>query len=98
MNLRGYFIGIYIGALSIAVSETAVAKTSLGTPDPMKYKEALAAYTAGVAYQAFSDGGALVVGAPADFAVLDRDPRAVEPHDLSTIRIRAAYIAGRRRS
>lgn len=60
--------------------------------------DALAAYTAGVAHQAFSDGGALIPGAPADFVVLDRDPRTVEPHDLRTIQTCATYIAGRRRA
>lgn len=39
--------------------------------------------------------GTLHVGMAADLAVLDSDPLEVTPGDLSTIRVRATYIAGR---
>lgn len=59
---------------------------------------ALAAYTSGVAHQAFAaDRGHLEVGASADLVWLDADPLQVRPRHLSTIRVLGTWLAGERR-
>jgi predicted amidohydrolase YtcJ len=60
-------------------------------------EQALTAYTAGVAHQAFADGqwGAIAPGASADLVWLDSDPRTTPPLELPTIGVRATYLAGR---
>ncbi|WP_407700838.1 amidohydrolase [Streptomyces endophyticus] len=60
-------------------------------------EEALDAYTAGSAHQAFADErAALVPGAPADLVWLSADPRATEPMLLREIRVRGTWLAGER--
>jgi len=39
--------------------------------------------------------GRLAVGEPADFVVLDRDPRKLAPEDLRSIKVVATFVAGR---
>ncbi|HEX5121024.1 MAG TPA: amidohydrolase [Pseudonocardiaceae bacterium] len=58
---------------------------------------ALAAYTAGSAYQAFAetDRGTLLPGAAADLVHLDRNPLAVEPAELADLRVEHTWLAGR---
>jgi predicted amidohydrolase YtcJ len=60
--------------------------------------EAVHAYTAGVAYQAFDEErwGRIRPGARADLVWLEADPRAVAPHELPDVEIRGTWLAGRR--
>jgi predicted amidohydrolase YtcJ len=59
---------------------------------------ALAAYTTGVAYQAFAeaDWGAVTVGRRADLVWVDRDPLAVDPADWPSTAVRGTWLGGRR--
>ncbi|WP_283137603.1 amidohydrolase [Rhizohabitans arisaemae] len=62
-------------------------------------EEALTAYTAGVAYQAFAERerGLLVPGMTADLAWLDRDLRRLDPHDIaSRTAVLGTWLAGER--
>lgn len=67
------------------------------TPDQrLTVDQALDAYTAGVAYQAFADHrGGIVEGAPADLVWLSADPRTADPMELRHIRVRRTWLAGR---
>jgi predicted amidohydrolase YtcJ len=59
-------------------------------------EQALTAYTAGVAYQAFEDGrGLLAVGSPADVVLLDRDVLAGAPEAVHEARVLATWVDGR---
>jgi predicted amidohydrolase YtcJ len=85
--------------LAVAVTR----QTSAGHPpggflpaerlDPVR---ALAAYSAGVAYQAYeeADWGVLSVGRRADLVALDRDPLATEPLDWPGIAVVGTWLAG----
>jgi predicted amidohydrolase YtcJ len=77
--------------------------TSDGRPDGgwtpheiLPIQQALIAYTAGVAHQAFADNvwGRITPGASADLVWLDRDPRAVAISEVANLRIRATYLNG----
>ena len=64
-------------------------------------EEALTAYTAAVAEQAFADQqhrpwGRLEPGASADLVWLDRDPHTVTPEEVAGLRVRATYLGGDR--
>jgi predicted amidohydrolase YtcJ len=58
---------------------------------------ALAAYTSGVAYQAFEQDrwGLVSVGRRADLVVLDRDPLTVPAADWAGIRVLGTWLGGR---
>jgi predicted amidohydrolase YtcJ len=60
--------------------------------------EALAAYSAGVAYQAFEDEawGRIAVGRRADLVALARDPLDVEPLRWDALDITGTWLGGRR--
>jgi hypothetical protein len=59
-------------------------------------EQALAAYTAGTAHQAFEDDrGVLAVGAPADVVLLDRDVVAGPPETVHQARVLATWCDGR---
>lgn len=61
----------------------------------LQVTEALRCYTSGSAHQAFRSAGTLEVGAEADFALLDRDPRAVpDPVDLAAVRVLRTWLGG----
>jgi predicted amidohydrolase YtcJ len=64
----------------------------------MTVEEALHAYTAGVAHQAFADArrGRLRVGDAADLVLLDGDPRRVLPGAIGEITVLATWLAGTR--
>lgn len=64
----------------------------------LRVAEAVHAYTAGVAYQAFDEDrwGQIRPGARADLVWLGADPRAVAPHELPDVAIRGTWLAGRR--
>ncbi len=76
---------------------SAVTRPGLLPNERLSVGEALAAYTTSSAFASFSgtDAGTLRPGKVADLAVLDRDPFAVEPGDLSKIRVQATIIAGK---
>jgi predicted amidohydrolase YtcJ len=58
---------------------------------------ALAAYTTGVAYQAFEEDrwGTVAPGRRADLVWLDRDPLAVPAPDWPSLQVRGTWLAGR---
>jgi predicted amidohydrolase YtcJ len=58
---------------------------------------ALAAYTSGVAYQAFAEQhwGTLRPGLSADLVWLSQDPRAVPDSELTGLAVRGTWLAGR---
>lgn len=58
--------------------------------------QALSAYTAGTAYQAFDDdAGEIGLGRRADFVLLDVDPRTASPLDLWDARVLGTWLGGR---
>ena len=63
----------------------------------LRVEQALSAYSAGVADQAFRSAGRLRVGADADLVVLSADPRAVpRPRDLDTLHVVSTWLGGDR--
>jgi len=58
--------------------------------------EALAAYTSGVAYQAFAENewGALTTGMQANFLLLTSDPRELPIHEVAQQKVLATYLRG----
>jgi predicted amidohydrolase YtcJ len=60
--------------------------------------EALAAYSAGVAYQAFEEDawGRIAVGRRADLVALAGDPLAVEPLRWDGLAVTGTWLGGRR--
>ena len=59
-------------------------------------EDALRAYTRGAAYASFEEGrkGVLAPGLLADFAVIDRDLRAIPPAEFAKARVTATYVGG----
>ena len=58
-------------------------------------EQALTAYTAGVAYQAFEDErGLLGVGSPADIVLLDRNVLAGPPEAVHEAHVLATWVDG----
>ena len=59
-------------------------------------EDALRAYTRGAAFASFEEGskGMLAPGRLADFAVIDRDLRAIPPAEIAKARVMATYIGG----
>jgi predicted amidohydrolase YtcJ len=58
-------------------------------------EQALAAYTAGTAYQAFDDdAGTLVPGMRADLCLLGADLAAMEPLELAAAPVRRTWLRG----
>lgn len=91
--------GAPLEGIAVAVSRrTATGEPEGGwTPDEiLPIDQALSAYTAGVAYQAFAEGrwGTIVSGANADLVWLDRDPRQTPALDLPGIEVLATYVGG----
>lgn len=61
----------------------------------LQVEAALAAYTQGVAHQAFRDAGTLRVGADADLALLSADPRrTADLRDLDRVHVTGTWLAG----
>jgi predicted amidohydrolase YtcJ len=86
--------------IAVAVSRQTTEGEPAGgwTPDEiLPIERALSAYTAGVAYQAFAEGGwgRLVNGASADLLWLNRDPRTTAALDLPALDVRATYLRGK---
>ena len=62
----------------------------------LSVEQALTAYTAGVAHQAFEDErGVLAVGSPADVVLLDRDVLTGPPETLHEARVLGTWLEGR---
>lgn len=91
--------GAPLDGIAVGVSRQTVDGEPAGgwTPEEiLAVERALAAYTAGVADQAFAEGrwGRLTPGASADLVWLERDPRTVAPLELPGIAVRATYLRG----
>jgi predicted amidohydrolase YtcJ len=91
------------GAPLDGIAVAASRRTETGEPEGgwtpqeiLPIDQTLAAYTAGVAYQAFAEGnwGTIAPGASADLVWLDRDPRATPVLDIPTVAVRATYLRG----
>ncbi|WP_235544283.1 amidohydrolase [Phycicoccus sp. Soil803] len=68
----------------------------LGTDQALTLETALLAYTAGSAFVTRQDDetGEVRVGAAADLVVLDRDPFAVESHQIGDIKVDHTFVDG----
>lgn len=91
--------GTPLDGIAVAVSR----RTEKGEPEGgwtpheiLPIEDALAAYTAGVAYQAFAEGnwGKISPGNSADLVWLDADPRATPALELPAVTVRATYLQG----
>ena len=91
--------GAPLDGIAVAVSR----RTADGEPEGgwtpqeiLPVEQALSAYTAAVAAQAFSENrwGRMYPGAAADLVWLDRDPRRTAPLELPHVGVRATYLQG----
>ena len=91
--------GAPLDGIAVAVSR----RTADGEPEGgwtpqeiLPVEQALSAYTAAVAAQAFAENrwGRILPGAAADLVWLDRDPRRTAPLELPHIGVRATYLQG----
>jgi predicted amidohydrolase YtcJ len=87
--------------LAVAVTRQDPDGSSTGAWTPherLSPAEALAAYTTGVAYQAFEETrwGRVEPGWRADLVALDRDPLAADPLRWKEIRVTGTWLGGRR--
>ena len=91
--------GAPLDGIAVAVSR----RTADGEPEGgwtpqeiLPVEQALSAYTAAVAAQAFAENrwGRMLPGAAADLVRLDRDPRRTAPLELPHIGVRATYLQG----
>ncbi|MCE1179360.1 MAG: amidohydrolase [Micrococcales bacterium] len=84
--------------LSVACSRQTLERQPAGGWIPeerLAVPSALAAYTSGVAHQAFRSAGSLIPGYDADLVVLDTDPRDLEqPRDLDRVTVLSTWLAG----
>jgi predicted amidohydrolase YtcJ len=87
----------------IQVAVTRVPLEDLAAPpwvpeQRLTVEQALEAYSAGVAYQAFAEHerGLLRLGDVADLVRLSADPRTVDPLTIHTIEVRGTWLAGER--
>ncbi|MCX6481728.1 MAG: amidohydrolase family protein, partial [Mycobacterium sp.] len=92
------------GAPLDGIAVAASRRTETGEPEGgwtpqeiLPIDQTLAAYTAGVAYQAFAEGnwGIIAPGASADLVWLDRDPRDTPVLDIPAVAVLATYLRGR---
>jgi predicted amidohydrolase YtcJ len=67
---------------------------SYGPGQAVTLRQAIDMFTVNPAKQFGIDGGTLEAGKPADFIVLDRDPFALPPTKLHTVKVEATYVAG----
>ncbi len=70
----------------------------LGLQQRITIDDALRAITLDAAYQLFIDDkvGSLEVGKYADLVVLDQNPRAIDPSQITSIKILDVFLAGQR--
>ena len=80
-----------------AVNRKTKSGTVLGEEERIPVLEALKAVTLHAAYQYFEEGekGSIRPGKRADFAILDRNPLAVEPDELRDIQVQQTIKDGR---
>lgn len=84
----------------IGIKACVTERTSLGqdfAPDErISVEEAIGLYTRAGAYASFQEDlkGTISVGKLADLAVLDADPRAIEPDSLDRVAVAATYLGG----
>jgi predicted amidohydrolase YtcJ len=80
-----------------AVNRVTARDRVLGPHERVTPEQALHAVTLGPAYTLHLDHliGSIDVGKFADFAVLDRDPLAIEPMQIRDIKVRATVSGGR---
>jgi predicted amidohydrolase YtcJ len=91
--------GTPLAGIAVAVSRQTVDGDPEGGWTPhqiLPIEEALTAYTAGVANQAFAESqwGRITPGARADLVWLDQDPRRSPASELPGIGVRATYLDG----
>ncbi len=91
--------GAPLAGIAVAVSRQTVHGDPEGGWTPhqiLPIEEALTAYTAGVANQAFAESqwGRITPGARADLVWLDQDPRRSPASELPGIGVRATYLDG----
>jgi len=94
-----YFDAIETGVTrerAIAVSGTLAGV--LGADQRLTIEQALRAYTAGAAHQLRRDAdfGTLAPGKLADFIVLNANPLALDPRQISEIEVVETYVGGER--
>lgn len=71
---------------------------TLNEAERVSVHQALRAVTIDAAWQLHSDDvlGSISVGKHADFAVFDRDPEVVDPHEIDQIRVLETWMGGKR--
>ncbi|MFT4233146.1 MAG: amidohydrolase [Leucobacter sp.] len=82
--------------LQSLVTRTSAEGSPAGLSQRISVEEAIALYTAGSAEveRQSHRKGRLAPGQLADFVVIDRDPRAVDPFELSRLAVQAAWVSG----
>ena len=81
----------------IAALDYAVNRGGFHPEQGLTVADALAMYTRNAAFLQFDEDekGSLEVGKRADLVILDRDPHALDPADIGTLRVCATMIGGR---
>jgi predicted amidohydrolase YtcJ len=79
------------------VNRTSAAGKLYGPKQRCTVEQALRAFTLGSAYAEFAEEhkGSITAGKLADFVVLDRDPRTVEPKTIKDITVLRTVIGGK---
>jgi predicted amidohydrolase YtcJ len=83
--------------LRAAVTRLTQDGQKMGPEQGVTIDEAIRMFTVNGAYASFEEGikGSITEGKLADLVVLDRDPRAVEPEELDTLRAELTVVDGR---
>lgn len=83
-------------SVQAAVTERTGSGRSYALEEAITVEEALPLYTVAGAYATFEEGrkGRIQPGMLADFAVLEQDPRAVEPEAIGEVRVSQTIIGG----
>lgn len=86
----------WLGVRDAALRTTATGRV-IGGAHALSVEDALTAYTSSAARSGVprADVGTLVVGAPADFIVLDRDPLECSPAELTGLRVLGTLVGNR---
>jgi predicted amidohydrolase YtcJ len=86
------WVGIYA-----ATTRTTVTGRVLGEPERIAVREALRSYTIGGAFATGQERqrGSIEPGKLADLVVLERDPLAMDPHELNDVKPLATIVGGR---
>ncbi|HEV2036774.1 MAG TPA: amidohydrolase [Candidatus Dormibacteraeota bacterium] len=82
--------------IKAAVTEMTASGVEYAPRERLTVEEAIAIYTRAGAYASFDERrkGTITPGKLADFAVLDSDPRRVEPAAIDQVRVLATYVGG----